>query len=206
MPPLATSVVAFAMTSKNISDRIRLRDLKTLSDNHYTLRRADFDFRRSNGAWQSQSRESYDIGDAAALLPIDLARGMVLLIRQFRWPVFESGCRELLVEAIAGKLDGDDPRTCAAREAMEEAGVTISNLRRVSHCFVSPGAVKERLSLFLADYDGTAPRAAGGGHEAEGEDIEVLEMPLDDALAMIASGGIIDIKTIALLQAAKLAG
>lgn len=190
--------------SDDLSRRVKLRELKTLSDNHYTLRRADFDFQRSDGAWQSQQRESYDIGDAAAVLPIDRARGMVLLIRQFRWPVFESGCRELLVEAVAGKLDRDDPRTCAAREAMEEAGVTISNLHLVSHCFISPGAVKERLSLFLADYDSRAPRAAGGGHEAEGEDIDVLEMPLDDALAMIASGEIIDIKTIALLQAAAL--
>lgn len=192
--------------SDDLSDRVKLRELKTLSDNHYTLRRADFDFRRSDGAWQSQQRESYDIGDAAAALPIDRARNTVLLIRQFRWPVFESGCRDLLVEAVAGKLDGEDPQTCIAREAMEEAGVTISSLRLVSHCFVSPGAVKERLSLFLADYDSTAPRAAGGGHAQEGEDIEVLEMTLDEALAMIASGEIIDIKTIALLQAAKLAG
>jgi nudix-type nucleoside diphosphatase (YffH/AdpP family) len=193
------------MTSKDISDRVRLRDLKTLSNNHYTLRRAEFDFRRSDGTWQAQSRESYDIGDAAAVLPLDRARGKVLLIRQFRWPAFESGSRELLVEAIAGKLDGDDPQACAIREAIEEAGVTISNLRLVSHCFISPGAVKERLSLFLADYDSAAPRGKGGGHEQEGEDVEVLEMPLDDAFAMIASGDIIDIKTIALLQAAKLA-
>jgi nudix-type nucleoside diphosphatase (YffH/AdpP family) len=192
--------------SDDLSDRVKLRELNILSENHYTLRRADFDFRRNDGAWQSQQRESYDIGDAAAVLPMDGARGKVLLIRQFRWPVFESGCRELLVEAVAGKLDGDDPQTCIAREAVEEAGVTISNLRLVSHCFVSPGAVKERLSLFLADYDASAPRAAGGGHAQEGEDIEVLEMPLDDALAMIASGEIIDIKTITLLQAAKLAG
>jgi nudix-type nucleoside diphosphatase (YffH/AdpP family) len=190
--------------SDDLSGRVKLHALKTLSDNHYTLRRAEFDFRRGDGTWQSQQRESYDIGDAAAALPMDRTHGTVLLIRQFRWPVFESGGRELLVEAVAGKLDGDDPQTCITREAMEEAGVTISNLRLVSHCFVSPGAVKERLSLFLADYDSGAPRAAGGGHAEEGEDIEVLEMPLDDALAMIANGKIIDIKTIALLQAAKL--
>jgi nudix-type nucleoside diphosphatase (YffH/AdpP family) len=192
--------------SDDLSGRVKLRELKTLSDNHYTLRRAEFEYRRNDGAWQTLQRESYDMGDAAAVLPLDRARGKVLLIRQFRWPVFESGCKELMMEVIAGKLDGDDPQSCAIREAMEEAGVTISSLRLVSHCFVSPGAVKERLSLFLADYDSNAPRAAGGGHADEGEDIEVLEMPLDAALAMIASGEIIDIKTIALLQAAKLAG
>ncbi len=129
--------------SDDISDRIRLQELKLLSDNHFILRRADFDYRRRDGEWQAQQRESYDLGDAACVLPVDRARDKVLLVRQFRWPVFEWGCRELLVEAIAGKLDGDDPRTCATREAMEEAGVAISSLRLVTHCFVSPGAVKE---------------------------------------------------------------
>ena len=191
----------------DISDRVRLRELKLLSDNHYTLRRAEFDWRRSDGRWQgNQLRESYDIGDAAVVLPYDRPRDRVLLIRQFRWPVFEWGYKELLVEAIAGKLDGDIPEACIVREAMEEAGVTISNPRLVTHAFASPGAVKERVSFFLADYDSTAPREKGGGHEKEGEDIEVLELSLDKALAMIPTGEIIDLKTVMLLQAAKLEG
>jgi nudix-type nucleoside diphosphatase (YffH/AdpP family) len=189
----------------DISDRVRLRELKLLSDNHYTLRRAEFDYRRTDGHWQEkQLRESYDVGDAAVVLPYDRARDRVLLIRQFRWPVFEWGYKELLVEAIAGKLDGDDPQTCIHREAIEEAGVAISNPRLVTHAFLSPGAVKERSWFFLAEYDSTAPREKGGGLEDEGEDIEVLELRLDDTLAMIRDGGIIDLKTIMLLQAAKL--
>jgi nudix-type nucleoside diphosphatase (YffH/AdpP family) len=188
-----------------VSDRVRLNALKTLSDNHYILRRADFDFRRRDGRWQPhQLRESYDIGDAAVVLPRDRARDRVLLIRQFRWPMYEWGYRRLLTEAVAGKLEGDAPEACIAREAMEEAGVRISNLRLVTSCFTSPGAVKERVWMFLADYDSTAPREKGGGHEDEGEDIEVLELPLDEAYAMIAGGGIVDAKTILLLQAAKL--
>src|SRR5476649_655096 len=193
------------MSDKNdISGRVRMRGLTTLSDNHYILRKASFDFQRGDGAWQHQERESYDIGDAAAVLPFDVARGKLLLIQQFRWPVFEWGYKQLLVEVIAGKLDGDTPLDCIVKEAMEEAGVTISNPRLITHCFVSPGAVKERVSLFLADYDSTASRAKGGGHEAEGEDIIVLEMGLDEALAMVARGEIVDMKTVLLLQAAKL--
>jgi nudix-type nucleoside diphosphatase (YffH/AdpP family) len=188
----------------DISSRVKLRDLKILSDNYYVLRKASFDFRRGDGAWQHQERESYDIGDAAAVLPFDRATGKVLLIKQFRWPLFEWGYKQLLVEVIAGKLDGDTPHDCIHKEAMEEAGAILSNPRLLTHCFVSPGAVKERVSLFLADYDSTAPRAKGGGHAAEGEDIIVLEMSLNDALAMIAGGEIVDMKTIALLQAAKL--
>jgi nudix-type nucleoside diphosphatase (YffH/AdpP family) len=192
------------MAKEDIGGRVKLRDLKTLSDNHFTLRKALFDFQRRDGIWQEQARESYDIGDASAVLPIDRAKNRVLLIRQFRWPPFESGYRQLLVEAIAGKLDGETPETSIAREAMEEAGIVITNLRLLTHCFVSPGAVKERLSCFLADYDSAAPRQKGGGQEQEGEDIEVLEASLDEALAMVARGEIIDMKTILLLQAAKL--
>lgn len=192
------------MSQDDLSSRVKLRALKTLSANYYTLRLADFDFQRRDGAWQRQERESYDIGDAAAVLPFDRTRGRVILIRQFRWPVFEWGLKQLLVEVIAGKLDGDTPVDCITREAMEEAGVAISNPRLVTHCFTSPGAIKERASMFLADYDSTASRAKGGGHEHEGEDIEVLEMPLDDALRMIERGEIVDMKTILLLQGAKL--
>lgn len=191
--------------SDDISSRIRLRNLEVLADNHFTLRRATYDYHRRDGRWQTDNRESYDIGDGAVVLPVDRARGTVLLIRQFRWPAFEWGYRELLIEAVAGKLDQDDPEGCVIREAMEEAGVAIRNIRLFTHCFLSCGAVKERLSLFLADYDSTASREKGGGHEAEGEDIEVLETTLDAALVMIASGEIVDAKTIMLLQAAKLA-
>ena len=148
--------------SDDISSRVKLRDLKILSDNHYTLRKAGFDFQRRDGAWQHQQRESYDIGDAAAVLPMDRARDRVLLIKQFRWPPFEWGYKQLLIEAIAGKLDGEQPETCITREAMEEAGIRIANLKLLTHCFVCPGAVKERLSCFLADYDSTAPREQGG--------------------------------------------
>jgi nudix-type nucleoside diphosphatase (YffH/AdpP family) len=192
------------MSDDDLKSRVKLRELKTLSDNHYTLRKASFDFQRRDGQWQHQERESYDIGDAAAVLPFDAVRNRVILIKQFRWPVFESGYRKLLVEAIAGKLDGDSAPDCIAREAMEEAGVALSNPRLITHCFVSPGAVKERTSLFLADYDSTAARAPGGGHEAEGEDIAVLEMSLNEAMTMIARGEIVDMKTILLLQAAAL--
>jgi nudix-type nucleoside diphosphatase (YffH/AdpP family) len=190
--------------SDDLSKRVKLRDLKILSDNHYTLRKATFDFQRRDGMWQEQARESYDIGDGAAVLPVDAARGKILLIKQFRWPAYEWGCKELLIEAVAGKLDGDDPQTCVLKEAMEEAGVAIADLKLATHCFMSAGAVTERLSLFLASYDSTQLRAKGGGHAHEGEDIEVLETSLDEALAMVASGAIIDAKTILLLQAAKL--
>jgi nudix-type nucleoside diphosphatase (YffH/AdpP family) len=182
------------------ADRVRNPRLTVLSDQHYVLRRAEYDFRRRDGHWQRQIRESYDIGDGAAVLPVDPVRGTVILIRQFRWPLFERGESGFAVEAIAGKLDGDDPLACVVKEAREEAGITILEPRCVLSCFMSPGAVKEELSLFAARYDARAARQKGGGAGAEGEDIEVLEIPLSEAQAMVEAGMIRDAKTVILLQ------
>ena len=196
------------MNSKNekeaLPDRVKVTDISILSDHHYTLRRAAFQYRRVDGVWQGNVRESYDIGDGAAVLPIDKARDKVILVRQFRWPAFEHGYRQLLTEVVAGKLDGDTPEACVIKESLEEAGLTITNPRQVFHCFMSPGAVTERLSLFLADYDSAQTRHTGGGFADEGEDIEVLELSLPDAFDLIHRGEIVDAKSIILLQHAML--
>src|SRR5258707_15005704 len=103
----------------DLENRVRLRELKVAAKNYYTLRIASFDFQRRDGAWQHQQRESYDIGDAAAVLPFDSARGTLILIKQFRWPVFLWGYKHELVEVMCGKLEGDTPVDCGTRVAME---------------------------------------------------------------------------------------
>jgi 8-oxo-dGTP pyrophosphatase MutT (NUDIX family) len=69
---------------------------------------------------------------------------------------------------------------------------------------MTPGAVTEKLHFFVAEYDPSMRIHDGGGLADEGEDIEVLELPIDSALAMIADGRIVDAKTIMLLQYAAL--
>lgn len=192
------------MSHDEVSSRVKLVDLRVLSDNHYTLHKATFDYRRTDGAWQTMSRESYGIGRSVAVLPYDAARNRVLLLRQFRWPAFETGHRELLIEAPAGLLDGDTPQEGARREAQEEAGVIIGALEPVSECYLSPGAVTERMSLYIGSYDSAAPRQGGGGEFHEGEDIESFEVSLEQAMEMVRTGQVIDAKTIVLIQAARL--
>jgi GDP-mannose pyrophosphatase NudK len=145
-------------------------------------------------------REVADHGHGAAILPIDLARGTCLLVKQWRAGAAFAGHDGWLIEACAGLLDADDPVGCATREAMEELGCHVQNVKLVSECFASPGAFSERLSLFIADYSLADRVNDGGGLRDEDEDIEVLEMPLVAAHAMIASGDIQDAKTIILLQ------
>ncbi len=187
-------------------ERIRVRDVRVLSDDWYVLRKTTFDYQRRDGTWQTLSRETYDRGNGAVILPYDPARGTVLLTRQFRYPAYVNGHPEPLIEAVAGLLDERSPEDAIRREAEEEAGCRIARPRRVFEAFMSPGSVTERLVFFVAKYSAADRIAAGGGVVAEGEDIEVLEQTLDEALAMVGDGRIMDGKTIMLLQHIKLQG
>ncbi len=183
---------------------ITILDRATLSRGFGLLQEIAFRRRRFDGQTQELRREVYDIGDAATILPYDPRRGCVLLVRQFRLPVYLGCGRETTIEACAGKLEGMDAARRIVMEVEEETGFAIKDPQFLFEAFTSPGAVGERLSFYIARYC-PADRVGGGGGLAD-EDIEVLEPRLDDALKMIDSGEIIDAKTIILLQAVKLAG
>jgi nudix-type nucleoside diphosphatase (YffH/AdpP family) len=185
---------------------IRILREEILSDDWARLTRYVIDYRRRDGIWEQQVRQVYDRGHGAAILPYDPERRSVLLVRQFRLPAYLAGHRDLLIEACAGLLDANDPETAIAKEAEEELGYRLRQPVRVFAPFMSPGSVSERLYHFIARYSPADRIAAGGGSAHEGEDIEVLELPIDEALAMIADGRIIDAKTILLLQHVRLSG
>ena len=187
-----------------ISDRIRVKDVRVLSNARYLLKSTTFDYRRTNGEWQTQTREIYDRGNGAALLPYNLANRTVVLVRQFRFPAFVNGYDDLLIEAAAGMLDNASPEQRIRAEAEEETGYQLHDVRKVFEAFMSPGAVTEKLHFFVAEYDASMRVSSGGGLADEGEDIEVLELAIDEALAMIPDGRIVDAKTIMLLQYAAL--
>jgi nudix-type nucleoside diphosphatase (YffH/AdpP family) len=185
---------------------IRIRAVDILYRGWATLKQVRYDYRRKDGAWESQSRLAFEAGDGAAVLPYDATRGTVLLARQFRLPAQLTGHDGFLLEACAGKLERDDAETCARREAEEELGYRLGPLERLFEAFTSPGAVVERIIYFLAPYRPGDRISDGGGHPHEGEEIEVVELPLTEAMAMIADGRIIDAKTIILLQQLQLSG
>jgi len=183
-----------------LQDRIRIRTVEVLSDEWGVLKKTVFDYRRSDGVWETQTRQTYDRGDGATILPYDRERDTVLMVKQFRYPAYVTGHPEPLIEACAGLLDEDDPETCIRREAEEELGYRLRDVRRLYASYMSPGSVTERLWFFVADYSPADRISDGGGSSAEGEDIEVMEVTLDEAMTMIGSGGIIDAKTIMLVQ------
>lgn len=188
----------------SISDRIRVKDVRLLSDNYGKLKTTTLDWRRADGEWQTQARETYDRGGAATILPYNLAQRTVILIKQFRYPVFVAGHDDLMIETIAGMLDGEAPEVRILAEAEEESGYRLHDVRKLFAIFMSPGALTERIHFFVAEYEPHMRVGRGGGLVHEGEDIEVLELPIDEALAMIADGRIVDAKAIMLLQYAAL--
>ena len=187
-----------------ISNRIRVKGERVLSDDHYTLTSTTFEWRRGDGEWQTQSREIFERGNAAALLPYNLAQRKVVLVRQFRYPAYLNGYDDLLIEAAAGLLDDETPEVRIRAEAEEETGYRLEHVQKIFEAFMSPGAVTEKIHFFVAEYDPTMKVGSGGGLASEGEDIEVLELAFEQALVMIGDGRIVDAKTIMLLQYAAL--
>jgi nudix-type nucleoside diphosphatase (YffH/AdpP family) len=184
-----------------------VKDVELLASGWHVLRKTTLDRRRSDGEWVTEQRETYDRGNGATMLLHDVERRTVLLTRQFRYPVYVNGHPDgLLIEAAAGLLDDDAPEVAVRREVEEELGVSVGEVQHVFDVFMSPGSVTERLHFFAAPYRPVDRSTAGGGLEEEGEDIEVVELPFDEALDMIDDGRIADAKTIMLLQWAALRG
>lgn len=194
------------MILKVSENEIRNLSSEILSDDWAVLTKHTFELKRRDGVWEKQIRQTYDRGHAAVILPYDPARDTVLLVRQFRLPVFLQGNKVPLIEACAGLLDDNDPETCIRKEAEEELGYRLGAVKKIYDIYMSPGSVTERLSFFTAEYSPSDRVSEGGGDASEGEDIEVLEMTLAEAMALVESGGIIDAKTVMLVQHLALRG
>lgn len=186
------------------NQRISLIDRQTVWKGFVHLEKLVFDQRMSDGRLVRIDREVHDHGSAAAILLYDPARDSVVLVRQFRPGAYVNGDPAFMLEVPAGLLDDDDAPDAIRREAMEETGYQVEQVRFLFDMYASPGTLAEKVSLFFALAHAENRQGAGGGLETEGEDIEVIDVPLTDAFGMIASGEITDAKTIILLQWAML--
>jgi nudix-type nucleoside diphosphatase (YffH/AdpP family) len=186
--------------------RVRLREVEVLSDAWYTLRRVTYEFQGRDGNWTTQRREVYDRGNGATILLRDTTRDTLLLTRQFRLPAYLNGHPDgMLLEAPAGLLDPGDASAEVAirREAEEETGYRVDSVTFVGEYFMSPGSVTERIAFFTGSYRADERVSQGGGVASEGEDIEIVEVTLAEAIAMVERGEILDAKTVLLLRLAQ---
>ncbi len=179
--------------------------VEVVSDAWNVLRRTTLSYRRRDGEWTTQQRETYDRGNGATIMLYDLEARTVVLTRQFRFPVYVNDHPDgMLIEAAAGLLDGDSPEVAIGREATEELGITPGAVQHLFDLYMSPGGVTERVHFYVAPYNAAEVVGAGGGLPEEGEDIEVLTLDFDEALQMTSDGRIVDGKTVILLQWAAL--
>jgi nudix-type nucleoside diphosphatase (YffH/AdpP family) len=149
-------------------------------------------------------REIEEHGMAACVLPFDPARRTALLVRQPRAPVLYAARQGETIEAIAGMIEEDDPALCARREAEEEAGVTLDTLDFVATVWTMPGVSTERMTLYLAPYDGSRALRSTKNLQDDDEDAVPFEIDLARLAAMADAGAIEDMKTLLLVQTLRL--
>ncbi|NRD20221.1 NUDIX domain-containing protein [Winogradskyella eckloniae] len=185
-----------------MKDKLKNITKTTLSHDWAKLDRIDYDFQFKNGAWKRLSRETYNRGHGAAILLYNVQNGTVILTKQFRMPIYDVHKDEgMSIEVCAGAIDNNDsPLATVIREAEEEVGYSIKTAEQVLTAYTSPGAITEKMYLFIASYNEQMKVTQGGGLDSEDEEIEVLEIPFSKAIEMIKTEEIIDAKTIMLLQ------
>ncbi len=178
---------------------------KILSENWFVLRNMTYELTRSDGSVVRHKREVYDRGNGATILLYNRHKQTVVLVRQFRIATWVNGNEDgMLIETCAGLLDSDEPEACVRKEAIEETGFEVGEVRKLFELFMSPGGVTELIHFFIAEYNDTQRANGGGG--VDDEDIEVLELPYHRALEMMANGEIRDGKAVILLQYLQTSG
>ena len=167
-----------------MDDRIKIRSVEVLSDDWAVLKKTTLDYRRSDGVWETQIRQTYDRGDGAVILPYDRARGTILLVKQFRYPAYVTGHREPLIEACAGLLDKDDPETCIRREAEDRSAAHYLPAMRVA-----AGARRaDQVARAVQDQRRGGVRAVAPARECVQDDEAAVRRQLEQRAAAVVIG------------------
>lgn len=190
---------------KEMESDVIIHHKEILSKEKYLLQKVDFSYKAKDGETVTKTNEVYDPGNAVTVLLYNQQARKIILTKQFRLPSYLNGNNNgMLIEACAGKTDGEDPAVAVKREIKEETGYEVEHVQKIFEAYMTPGAVTEKLSFFVAAYDASMKASEGGGLKEEQEHVEVLEMNFNDALHMLQAGETKDAKTIMLLQYAAL--
>lgn len=181
---------------------VEILERETPFQGFFRVDRLTLRHRLFGGGWSAPlKRELFMRRDAAAALPYDPQRGEILLVEQFRVGALEWRDSPWCLEMIAGIADkeGESAEDLIRREAIEEAGVILTDMQQIAHYMPSPGGSNERLRIFVARADLTN---AGGvfGHQGEGEDIRAFTVAVDDIPALLSSGRLDNAASIIALQ------
>jgi ADP-ribose pyrophosphatase len=179
------------MTDTLQHEAVEILERETAYQGFFRLDRYRLRHRTHAGEWsREQTREVFERGHCAALLPYDPKRDEVVLLRQFRLPALAAGFEPWLIEIVAGIIDSEETaEQVARRETREEAGRDAGRLEEIGSFLMSPGGTTESIALYCGEVDA---EGAGGIHglAEEGEDIEVFALPAEEAFAKLRGGEI----------------
>ncbi len=181
--------------------KVELIKKERLLDDFFKIDSAELKFEKFDGRMSPVVRRlNLERGQAVAVLIYLKDRESFVLIRQFRFAVFEAGEEGWIDEIVAGVLDDESPEECARREVLEEAGYQLETLEHIGHIYVSPGITTERIHIYIG-YTRTSKKVGdGGGLDSENEDIQVIEWSKKEALQKLLNKEIKDGKTVLALQ------
>lgn len=148
---------------------------------------------------------SFERGDSVAALIVNTDTNHVILVRQLRPSVVEiEGSMNGIVETVAGMIRQNEvPLRCLQREIEEETGYqlpfdpvtsSLSGTEHICDYYTSPGGTSERIHLYYVAINGKTPKSAGGGVSEEGEDIELVVMPVEELFEQVGRGAFKDAK------------
>ncbi|GGP55521.1 NUDIX domain-containing protein [Streptomyces calvus] len=181
-----------------------VRAVRTVTEDWLTLAEYRLGARQPDGRTRGATRVSVHRGDRAAVLLYSRRYGTVVLTRQFRLPVLLDGRADgQLLETAGGLLDGQEAHEAVRREAEEETGFRVGAVTPAFRVYLAPQLSRERTYLFTAEYEPGDRVGPGGGVAAEGEDIQVVELPLERAIELVQGEETADAKTLLLLLHAR---
>lgn len=192
--------------SNNNSARFGRQDMQIIAEDtgykgFFRLLKVRLRHRLFAGGWGPElTRELFDRGHAAAVLPYDPVRDEVVLVEQFRVGAIHHDSSPWLLEVVAGIVEpGESEEEVVRREAEEEAGLTLGRLTRAMSYFSSPGGCSERITVFVGEVDATQA-ASHAGLTDEGEDIRVHRLSRQEAMQWLVDGRIDNAASVIALQ------
>ena len=189
-----------------MTKNVKIISNEIISENYFPLRKVKYELEKKDGKVETLTREVYESANGATVLLFNKQKRTVVLTKQFRIPTYiNKNPNGMMLETCAGIVEeNEDPKDGIIREIEEETGYKINNPQKLFELYSTPGSVAEKIHYYVAEYNEKQKIGEGGGLEEESEDIEVLELPFEEAFIMIRNGEIKDAKTVILLQYAKI--
>ena len=178
--------------------KVSIEQKRYILDDFFKIEEAYLRFEQFNGKMSPLVRRlNLERGDSVAVLVFNKNTGKLILVSQFRYPTYQNK-HGWTIEAIAGMVDpGEKPKETIRRELEEETGLKIEIFEHITTFYPSPGGSSEQIYLYYSEVSGIGAKyKETGGLIGHGEDVKAMEITLEDALAKIKSGEIVDAKTI----------